>query len=29
MKPIILPLSMSSVYLLPCKGGYLQVDGGY
>lgn len=29
MKPISLPLSMSSVYLLPCEGGYLQVDGGY
>lgn len=29
MKPIAIPLSMSSVYLLPCKGGYLQVDAGY
>lgn len=29
MKPIIIPLSMSSVFLLPCTGGYLQVDAGY
>jgi glyoxylase-like metal-dependent hydrolase (beta-lactamase superfamily II) len=29
MKPIIIPLSLSSVYLLPCQGGYLQVDTGY
>lgn len=29
MKPISLPLSMSSVFLLPCQGGYLQVDTGY
>ncbi len=29
MKPIIIPLSMSSVFLLPYKGGYLQVDTGY
>ncbi len=29
MKPIIIPLSMSSVFLLPCQGGYLQVDAGY
>lgn len=29
MKPIIIPLSMSSVYLLPCQDGYLQVDAGY
>ncbi len=26
MKPIILPLSMSNVFLIPCLGGYLQVD---
>lgn len=29
MKPISLPLSMSNVFLLPCQGGYLQVDAGY
>ncbi len=29
MKPIIIPLSMSSVFLLPCQNGYLQVDTGY
>lgn len=29
MKPIIIPLSMSRVYLIPCQGGYLQVDTGY
>lgn len=29
MKPIIIRLSMSSVFLLPCRGGYLQVDAGY
>lgn len=29
MKPIIIPLSMSSVFLLPCQDGYLQVDAGY
>lgn len=29
MKPIIIPLSMSSLYLIPCRGGYLQVDTGY
>lgn len=29
MKPIILPLSMSSIFLIPCLGGYLQVDTGY
>ena len=29
MKPIILPLSMSSIFLIPCQGGYLQVDTGY
>lgn len=29
MKPIIIPLSMSNVFLLPCQGGYLQVDTGY
>jgi len=28
-KPIRIPLSMSSVYLLPCQNGYLQVDAGY
>lgn len=29
MKPIVVPLSMSSVFLIPCRGGYLQVDTGY
>jgi glyoxylase-like metal-dependent hydrolase (beta-lactamase superfamily II) len=29
MKPIFLPLSMSSIFLIPCQGGYLQVDTGY
>ena len=29
MKPINLPLSMSTAFLLPCQGGYLQVDAGY
>ena len=29
MKPIIIPLSMSSIFLIPCRGGYLQVDTGY
>ncbi len=29
MKPIVIPLSMSSVFLLPCQGGYLQIDAGY
>src|SRR5512138_923428 len=29
MKPIIIRLSMSNVFLIPCKDGYLQVDTGY
>jgi hydroxyacylglutathione hydrolase len=29
MKPTILVLSMSSIFLSPCQGGYLQVDTGY
>jgi glyoxylase-like metal-dependent hydrolase (beta-lactamase superfamily II) len=29
MKPVILPLSMSSIFLLPCQSGYLQIDAGY
>jgi hydroxyacylglutathione hydrolase len=29
MNPVALPLSMSNVFLLPCRGGYLQVDTGY
>ena len=29
MKPIIIHLSMSSVFLLPCQDGYLQIDTGY
>ncbi|MGB8982105.1 MAG: MBL fold metallo-hydrolase [Anaerolineales bacterium] len=29
MKPVSVPLSMSSIFLFPCAGGYLQVDTGY
>jgi hydroxyacylglutathione hydrolase len=29
MKPIVIPLSLSRIYLLPCREGYLQVDTGY
>jgi glyoxylase-like metal-dependent hydrolase (beta-lactamase superfamily II) len=29
MKPITIPLSMSSVFLIPCPSGYLQIDTGY
>ncbi len=29
MRPIIIPLSMSQAYLLPCRDGYLQIDSGY
>lgn len=29
LKPIVIPLSFSSVYLLPCSEGYLQIDTGY
>src|SRR5512138_3013333 len=29
MKPIVIPLSMSNVFLIPCSDGYLQVDTGY
>lgn len=29
MNPIIIPLSVSSIYLLPCSGGFLQIDTGY
>jgi len=29
MPPIIIPLSLSSVFLLPFPGGYLQIDTGY
>ena len=29
MKPLAVRLSMSTVYLMPCRGGYLQVDTGY
>ena len=29
MKPIVIPLSMSQIYLIPCQDGYLQVDSGY
>lgn len=27
--PIKLPLGISTVYLIPCEGGYLQIDTGY
>ena len=29
MKPVILPLGVTNDFLLPCHGGYLQVDTGY
>ena len=29
MELIVIPLSMSNIYLLPCRGGYLQIDTGY
>jgi glyoxylase-like metal-dependent hydrolase (beta-lactamase superfamily II) len=29
MKPFALRLSISTVYLLPCRGGYLQIDTAY
>ncbi len=29
MNPIRLPLSITSTYLTPCEGGYLQIDTGY
>ncbi len=29
MKPISIPFGMSTAYLVPCAGGYLQVDTGY
>jgi len=29
MKPTVIPLSISNVYLPPCQGGYLQIDTGY
>jgi glyoxylase-like metal-dependent hydrolase (beta-lactamase superfamily II) len=29
MKPIVIPLSMSRIYLLSCQDGYLQIDTGY
>lgn len=29
MKPISLPLSITSTYLIRCEGGFLQVDTGY
>lgn len=28
-RPIILPLGISNVYLIPCVGGYIQIDTGY
>jgi hydroxyacylglutathione hydrolase len=28
-QPLVIPLSISSVYLIPCQGGYLQIDTGY
>jgi glyoxylase-like metal-dependent hydrolase (beta-lactamase superfamily II) len=29
MKPIAIPLSISTAYLIPCQGGFLQIDTGY
>lgn len=29
MRPVAIPLTMSHIFLLPCQGGYLQVDAGY
>jgi glyoxylase-like metal-dependent hydrolase (beta-lactamase superfamily II) len=29
MKPIIIPLSTSNIFLIPCAEGYLQVDTSY
>ena len=29
MRLVIIPLSISSIYLIPCENGYLQVDTGY
>lgn len=29
MTPLIIPLSLSNVYLLACEDGYLQIDTGY
>lgn len=29
MQPICISLSLTRVYLLPCAGGYLQIDAGY
>ncbi len=29
MLPVIIPLGISTVYLIPCQGGYLQIDTGY
>lgn len=29
LKPIIIPLSLSSLFLIQCSSGYLQVDTGY
>lgn len=29
MKPIIIPLSLSNIFLIPCAEGYLQIDTGY
>ncbi len=29
MKAVLVPLSVTNLYLLPCQGGYLQVDTGY
>jgi glyoxylase-like metal-dependent hydrolase (beta-lactamase superfamily II) len=28
-KPILIPLGISNDYLIPCEGGYLQIDTGY
>lgn len=29
MKPIAIPLSISTIYLIPCRAGFLQIDTGY
>jgi hydroxyacylglutathione hydrolase len=28
-RPIMIPMGLCNVYLIPCEGGYLQVDTGY
>ncbi len=29
MKPLAIRLSVTTVYLLPCRAGYLQIDTAY